>query len=93
MSRIRRLRIVAASLLAAFAALVAGSSAALASRPAPDPGGAVTPSSASVTITHGSPLWTFVVVAIIAVALTAAVMLLARRWRPANRSIAKAAFR
>jgi hypothetical protein len=94
MSRIRVLFAATASLIVAFTAFLAGSPAALALSPAPDPGGPVAPlSSSTVTVTHGSPLWMFIVVAIVAMAVAAAVTLLAQSRLPAHRSVVKAAFR
>ncbi|HEY7045722.1 MAG TPA: hypothetical protein VH373_00780 [Jatrophihabitantaceae bacterium] len=94
MRTIQYVRTVFAGLLLSAATLLAFSPVAMA-HPAPPPAdgaGAATgvPAAAqpepSVVVTHhGSPVWTFVVVAIVAIALTLAVQVLLTRIRPALR--------
>ncbi len=83
MSVSRRTLTVVVGLLVTLATFAAGSVQAFGQRPAPDGGSAGQPVQAptQITITHGSPTWVFVVIALTAAVVSAAVVLAALRLR------------
>ena len=94
MNAIRRTIVLIGSLSLAMATLLALGPAAFAKRhplpeemPGPAPHGVpvVGQDRAPIVTHHGSPLWTFVVVAVVAIGVTLAVQLLLAKVRPALR--------
>ena len=82
----KSLRRAIAALVAVLGSVALLPSLAWASVP-PDPGSRLSPPPAQTVVSHGSPLWTFAVVAACAALITAiAVVSVARRRRPSPRA-------
>jgi hypothetical protein len=90
MSRPRLYLAALTALLTGFFAFLAGAPATFAQVLPPEPNdpSAVAPATTpSVTVTHGSPLWSFVLVAVVAAVVTVLVLLAVQHRWPSRRSL------